>query len=133
MKRFELHRDTDEGGVSGTGVVAEGVQFKKGKVVISWLTEVSSCAFYDSIADVEKIHGHAGKTRIVWCDPPAPSEHRGGYRDAAPPPPMGGTNSPKASITIPKRAWDVFVSSTGAGTEVIALLVTHAGWRPVPS
>jgi len=107
MKRFELHRDIDEGGVSGTGIVAEGIEFRKGKVAICWLTEVSSTTIYDSIADVEKIHGHAGKTRIMWIDQ---REHVGGYRDQAPP--VGGTNSPKPRIglkhvkTVPHQETD---------------------------
>jgi hypothetical protein len=66
MKNFSLIRDVDSSGVSGTGHVAEGVQFANGKVVISWLTAVSSVAVYDNIGAVEKIHGHGGNTRIVW-------------------------------------------------------------------
>ncbi len=66
MKIFALIRDVDSSGVSGTGHVADGVQFSNGKVVISWLTSVSSVAIYDNIEAVEKIHGHGGNTRIVW-------------------------------------------------------------------
>jgi hypothetical protein len=62
---FELHRDEDETGISGTGVVAQGVIFDSGKVALSWLTEHTSVAVYDSIRDVERIHGHGGKTRVV--------------------------------------------------------------------
>lgn len=67
MRTFKLVRDIDESGVSGTGTVAEGVEFETGKVAISWLTKVSSLGVYDKIDDVEAIHGHQGKTRIVWC------------------------------------------------------------------
>lgn len=66
MRNFELHRDEDATGISGVGVVAQGVQFDNGKCALTWLTAVSSVAIYDSIADVEAIHGHGGKTRIVW-------------------------------------------------------------------
>ena len=65
MKLFELHRNEDETGVSETGVVAQGVIFDGGKVALSWLTNVSSVAIYDSIEDVIKIHGHEGKTYVV--------------------------------------------------------------------
>lgn len=65
MKLFELHRNEDETGVSGTGIVAQGVIFDNGKVSLTWLTSVSSVAVYDSIEDVVKIHGHEGKTRII--------------------------------------------------------------------
>lgn len=64
---FALVRDEDETGVSGTGHVADGVQFANGKCVVCWRTATSSIAVYDSIAAVEVIHGHGGKTRIVWA------------------------------------------------------------------
>lgn len=66
MMFFKLNRIEDEGGVSGTGIVAEGVVFSNGRCVISWLTDISSIAIYDSIEMVEKVHGHQGKTRIEW-------------------------------------------------------------------
>lgn len=69
MRRFELHRDVDASGVSGTGKVAEGVQFSTGQCALGWTTLVRSVAVYQSIADVEHIHGHGGATRIVWLDP----------------------------------------------------------------
>ena len=66
MKCFYLNRLIDVSGVSGTGIVAEGVQFENGKCALAWLTESPSVAVYDSLADVEKIHGHQGDTQIVW-------------------------------------------------------------------
>lgn len=66
MKNFHLFRDVDESGVSGTGHVAEGVIFSNGKVALSWRTAISSIVVYDSIKHVEHIHGHQGKTRIVF-------------------------------------------------------------------
>lgn len=66
MRTFHLARSVDVSGVSGTGVVAEGVQFTGGQVVLHWLTDVPSTAIYDSIDAVRHIHGHAGMTRVVW-------------------------------------------------------------------
>ena len=66
MRRFFLQRDEDETGVSGVGYVAEGVEFTDGTVALRWLTEHTSTAIYNSIEDVEKIHGHNGRTRVVW-------------------------------------------------------------------
>ena len=66
MRTFHLHREEDESGVSGTGVVAEGVLLTNTKVVVSWLTIHKSIAIYDSLAEMQAIHGHGGKTRIVW-------------------------------------------------------------------
>jgi hypothetical protein len=63
---FILVRDEDESGVSGTGVVADGVEFGSGKCALGWRTAVSSVAVYNNIEELEAIHGHDGKTRIVW-------------------------------------------------------------------
>ena len=69
MRRFQLHRKDDESGVSGTGIVAEGVESSNGNCVLFWLTEVRSIsATYANIKDVELIHGHGGKTVIEWVD-----------------------------------------------------------------
>jgi len=68
MRQFKLQRDADATGVSGTGYVADGVCFDSGKAVLCWRTTVTSVAVYDSIADVEFIHGHNGRTRVVWAD-----------------------------------------------------------------
>lgn len=70
MRRFVLDRKEDETGISGIGIVAEGVQFTSGRCSLTWLTPYSSVAVYDSIEDVEAIHGHNGKTIIVWIDEP---------------------------------------------------------------
>jgi hypothetical protein len=68
MRRFELHRDEDATGVSGTGVVAEGVLYYNGWCSMMWKTSVFSLVTYPDIQSVETIHGHNGKTRIVWVD-----------------------------------------------------------------
>jgi hypothetical protein len=67
MRSFELHRDEDETGLSGTGVVAEGIRFSDGTVAMRWLTDpIRSTVLHDKIENVDIIHGHNGKTRIVW-------------------------------------------------------------------
>ncbi len=66
MKTFKLKRIEDESGVSGTGIVAEGVLSSHGKCALFWLTEYKSVAIYDSISELEAIHGHDGKTIIEW-------------------------------------------------------------------
>lgn len=65
MKLFQLVRDEDESGISGTGIVAQGVIFTDGTVAMRWLTDVASTGIYGSIDHVRVIHGHQGKTRIV--------------------------------------------------------------------
>ena len=68
MRLFQLVRDEDVTGVSGTGVIAEGVEFSGGVVVLQWLTKwPTSVVFHDrGIESVEAIHGHGGATRIEW-------------------------------------------------------------------
>jgi hypothetical protein len=65
IRKFHLQRIEDESGVSGTGRVAEGVVFSNGWVAMTWLTRHTSAAVYTSLHEVEKIHGHSGKTKIV--------------------------------------------------------------------
>lgn len=81
MRPFMMIRDDDETGISGTGVVAEGVQFSDGVVVIRWQTHGDkhhSTVVWDNIGDALAIHGHGGKTWLQFADligwPPA-GEH----------------------------------------------------------
>ncbi len=66
MKCFQMRRTEDETGVSGIGIVAEGVEFDNGKVALTWLANplLTSVAIYDRMDDVILIHGHGGKTTI---------------------------------------------------------------------
>jgi len=66
MKLFVLNRKQDISGVSGVGIVAEGVMLHDGKCVLSWLTPHSSVCIYDSIESLNLIHGHDGKTIVEW-------------------------------------------------------------------
>ena len=64
-KTFVLRRLVDESGISGVGDVAEGIVFTDGTVVMRWRGDKSSIVIHDSIENVEAIHGHGGKTRVV--------------------------------------------------------------------
>lgn len=66
MRTFRLLRDRDVSGVSGTGIVAEGVQFTDGTVAIRWLTEKASTVIWANLDDAMSIHGHDGATQVVW-------------------------------------------------------------------
>ena len=68
MRRFNLFRNEDESGVSGTGIIAEGVEFYHGKCVLSWLTKHKSLGIYDNVKEMINIHGHDGKTELRWID-----------------------------------------------------------------
>ena len=68
MRRFLLYRMEDESGVSGTGTVAEGIEFSDRRCAMRWMSSVASTAVYDSLEELEAIHGHQGKTVIRWVD-----------------------------------------------------------------
>lgn len=64
---FVLRRDLDVTGVSGTGVVADGVLFPaagKSVAVVRWRGERGSTVVWDNLTHVREIHGHDGATRI---------------------------------------------------------------------
>ena len=68
MRTFKVVRRVDHSGVSGTGDVAEGVEFDDGQVVICWLSKYHSIGVFDNICCLQKIHGHEGDTIISWDD-----------------------------------------------------------------
>lgn len=69
MRRFILKRSRDISGISGIGVITEGIQFSSGQCVIAWVTKYKSIAIYESIEELMAIHGHDGKTELQWIDP----------------------------------------------------------------
>jgi hypothetical protein len=72
-----LVRYDDPSGVSGTGIVAQGVQFRDGQVAVQWCCPdlPRSCAVWESVEDMLRVHGHGGRTVIKWVDE-APVELR---------------------------------------------------------
>lgn len=66
IRKFWLLRSEDASGVSGVGIVAEGAIFTDGSCVIKWLSAVSSTTLYASITNVEDVHGHGGKTELIF-------------------------------------------------------------------
>lgn len=69
-ERFYLYRQTDVTGVSGTGVVGEGVRFEDGTCAMRWCVsdKPRTTVLYETIVDVMKIHGHDGATAVMWLD-----------------------------------------------------------------
>lgn len=70
IQLFQLYREQDASGVSGTGIVAEGGSFSDGLTALRWLTGGGSTAIYDSPEHVIRIHGHGGMTRMVYPGDP---------------------------------------------------------------
>lgn len=71
MRVGHILRHEDESGVSGTGVVAEWIEYSDGEVVVHWLSHTPSTNHYRNIKQLEQIHGHGGKTEMVtiWEEP----------------------------------------------------------------
>lgn len=80
MRMFWLIRETDVTGVSGTGTVAEGVEYTDGTVALRWLKAGTArpdhvrptTVLHDDLDSVIGLHSHDGKTRVVFEDPTEP-------------------------------------------------------------
>ena len=68
MRRFVLERGEDVSGTSGTGVVMEGVEYSDGTVGIHWISQLSANSVYANMKVCLALHGHDGKSKIVWLD-----------------------------------------------------------------
>ena len=73
IRTFTVARRADETGVSGVGVIIEGVEYATGQVVIHWLFPPprGGIAIFDSLEDFLKVHVHphpANKTIITFED-----------------------------------------------------------------
>jgi hypothetical protein len=67
--RFHLLRHRDVTGVSGEGIVADGILWPDGTASVRWRGEHPSIVFWDrGQVSVKRIHGHEGATEIVWDD-----------------------------------------------------------------
>ena len=78
-RRFQLVRNEDYSGVSGTGVVATGIAYPNGAVHMMWFNqendsleiEENGFSFKPAPSGVDatvSIHGHEGRTEIRWVD-----------------------------------------------------------------
>jgi hypothetical protein len=68
-RRFVLRRNVDVSGVSGTGVVAEGIVWTDGTATVRWFGMYGTCVFHDKGLDsILHIHGHDGKTLVEYLD-----------------------------------------------------------------
>lgn len=69
IRTFTVCRINDESGVSGTGVVIEGIVLATGQCVVHWLypTPKGSIAIFESISDFATVHikPHPGNETII--------------------------------------------------------------------
>ncbi|GLZ78175.1 hypothetical protein Afil01_29820 [Actinorhabdospora filicis] len=73
VARVALYREVDVSRVSGCGVIADGAVWDDGSAVIYWRGTTSGIRQHESFrhwSEIEAIHGHGGRTRLVWIDPP---------------------------------------------------------------
>lgn len=76
--RFYLTRHEDETGISGTGRIADGVQFADGTCILRWRTKHQSTGIYASLDELVGIHGHEGRTTVEPIDAlPTKAFHHG--------------------------------------------------------
>jgi len=73
IRAFTVYRDDDQTGVSGPGVVIEGVKLASGQAVIHWLYPPprGGIAIFDSMDDFIKVHilpHPTNKTIITYED-----------------------------------------------------------------
>lgn len=67
LRKFHFERHEDASGVSGVGIVAEGCLFvDTGEVVVHWFGKHGSINIYHSLEDVNFVHGHEGRTKIIF-------------------------------------------------------------------
>ncbi len=64
MRVYQLVREEDVSGVSGTGVIAEVVELHDGQCVISWFGQHHTLEVTPHLQDIIDIHGHEGKTKL---------------------------------------------------------------------
>jgi len=70
IRIYEMIRDVDATGNSGTGHVGEVVEFRDGTTIVHWSANtnamgITSTVVYGSFEDAVKVHGHNGATRFV--------------------------------------------------------------------
>ena len=73
IRTFTVCRQSDETGVSGDGIVIEGIELATGQAVVHWLwpRPRGSIAVFDSMADFLKVHikpHPENKTILTWDD-----------------------------------------------------------------
>ena len=73
IRTFTVCRQADETGISGDGVIIEGVSLATGQCIIHWLYPLPSgaIAIFNGFDDFLKVHVHphpSNKTIITWED-----------------------------------------------------------------
>ena len=77
-RTFRLNRLIDLTGTSGLGLVASGRVESSGKTIMQWTAtakladgtsrKINTVTHYETWQDVVLLHGHGGKTVLIWDD-----------------------------------------------------------------
>ena len=70
MRRFYLQRDADVSGVSGTGRVAEGVEFGNGMCALSFTSPYPHVNVYANLRAVEQVTLGVDRGQLILADSP---------------------------------------------------------------
>ncbi|WP_155054545.1 hypothetical protein [Streptomyces blattellae] len=67
---FVLRRDRDLSGVSGTGIIADGILFPDGQAAIHWRGKWALTTPHPSMESITDIHDHGGQgdLHVIWAD-----------------------------------------------------------------
>lgn len=73
---FVLARHEDHSGISGVGIIAEGVAWTGGTASLHWMTEWEAFVHWPGgVEEILAVHGHNGSTVVRFLDehnePPA--------------------------------------------------------------
>ena len=66
MRFFNVMRNDDISGISGCGIVAEGVEFHDGQVAISWFGRYHILEVCKDLKTWLDVHGHEGRTIVEF-------------------------------------------------------------------
>ena len=69
IRRFWLNRKVDPTGISGLGLVAQGIEFPDGQCVLFW-PNYGTIGVYPQMSALIAVHGHEGATVVEWIDDP---------------------------------------------------------------
>lgn len=118
MRRFLLRRGEDVTGVSGTGDVAEGVTFFDETTVIRWRGVAPSTVVWPSPTAAMAVHGHDGRTRMMWLDETAGSSVAPG-------------DPPRVTFDVASAAGSLDLATADVGfTPATQALLVRLGWTP---
>jgi hypothetical protein len=79
-RQFVLARHQDPSGISGIGIVAEGVEWTGGTADLHWLTDHETFVHWPGGLDaILAVHGHNGSTVVRYLDEPEPAPTNGRY------------------------------------------------------